>query len=116
MHAWGQEITVRALSGGDRIDLYDAVLANQREVEDWEADQAKDEEARQGHPKAELFDFATLEMIWAIHDSAGERIFTLEDHDRFRDLDYATQAAVYNAIVELRTPLPNLDTLKKSSS
>lgn len=112
--AWGQEITVRAPSGRDRLEMLDVVVENQRAVEDYEADQARDEEAREGFPLVERYSESTIEIIYACYDADGKRIFSMEDYDRMRDLDYATMRLIYNEIVALRTPEVDIEALKKT--
>lgn len=115
VHEWGGSVRVRAMTPRTRVQLLDAINANAREVEDYEADQALELEDRQGLPKVEYLDQTILTLITCIVDEKGKPLFTMADYPQFLDLGYATLGRVWTAIRDLDAPL-DTDALKKTSA
>lgn len=87
--AWGGSVHVRALSLKSRMTLTDAILANQEENAVWIEDQAKPEDEREGVERVDLLDHNILTILHGIVDENGCQMFSMDDYDRFTELDYS---------------------------
>ncbi|MGA1810475.1 hypothetical protein VHN57_02480 [Sphingobium sp. WW5] len=113
---WGVRLNVRAHTLRSRMALLDADTINADAVEEYERDQALPDDERTGVEKVERFDAAIINFIHSIVDDNGDQLFDLSDHDRFRDLSYATLVAIHMAIQQVNEVKPvSFTDLKKNS-
>lgn len=95
---WGGVVRIRALSARARIDLLDAVYANEAAHSAWKEDQALPEEEREGVARTDLFEQSILTVIFGIVDENGDQMFTVEDYAAFAELDYQTIVNLWQAM------------------
>lgn len=106
-------IRVRALSPRLRMDLLDAIHANERAVEDYEADQALPANERKGLPPVERYDQTVLTVLFTCVDEKGQRLFSLSDYPALCDLSLPLLTRLWEAMALLDKPQADL---KKSLS
>lgn len=92
---WGGSVLIRALSIKARILLHDAIALNEAAHSAWREDQAKPEDEREGLARVDLYDQAILTVIHGIVDETGAQMFSVEDYDRFADLNYNTMVSLW---------------------
>lgn len=95
---WGGSVLIRALSAKSRVLLLDAIYANEAAHAAWKEDQAKPEGERAGLDRVDLYDHSILTVIFGIVTDAGEQMFSIEDYERFANLDYNTIVHLWSAM------------------
>lgn len=111
---WGGSVRVRALSPLLRMELSDLVAANQREVEEYEEDQALDEADRKGVAKVELLDQTVVSVIHMVVDEDCNRVFSMDDYPTLANFALPTFRKVWEAFLQLEAGTAPT-ALKKSS-
>lgn len=109
---WGGSVRLRALSGRTRMLLLDAIYANEKEREEWDA---KSDEEKADLTPVHNYDQALLTLLFAIVGEDNEPIFTLSDYEQFLTLNYPTQVSLWQAYTSL-SATPSRDDQKKSSA
>ena len=97
---WGGTVRIRALSARARVDLLDAIYANDAAHTAWKEDQALPEGEREGLPRVDLYEQAILTVIFGIVDENGDQMFSVADYDAFAELDYQTIVSLWQAMQE----------------
>jgi hypothetical protein len=111
---WGGSIIVRAHTLNSRIALADADTINADAVIQYERDQALDEDDRQGLAKVERYDQAIINIIFSVIDENGDFLFSIDDHDRLKELGYGTLITIMTAINDVNSsPQPSASISKK---
>lgn len=110
---WGGEVVIRSLSIKQRVEMLDAFMAHEREVDAYNEDQALPEDERKGVAKVDHLDQAIFQLIYSIVDQNNKLMFTMADYEDFKELDYPTTQRLYSAFLELNAP-KSVDTLKKN--
>jgi len=111
---WGGTVRIRALSARARVDLLDAIYANDAAHTAWKEDQALPEVEREGLPRVDLYEQAILTVIFGIVDENGDQMFSVADYEAFAELDYQTIVSLWQAMQEHARRDP--ESLKKNSA
>lgn len=103
VNEWGETVRIQALTGRDRIEMFDALIL--------------DEEAVKSGYKDKPIDQMILQLIFALRDpKTGERILEIGDADALLDVSYQSLEKLYQAFINLNVVKPeSLETVKKSS-
>jgi hypothetical protein len=110
----GGTVRLRAFTPRTRTELLDVVTENTEAVKAYEADQAKDEDARDGVAPVKAMEVGILQLLFTIVDEDNQRVFGLDDYEAIRDLPYALIQELYSNMIMLENR-QNHDALKKSS-
>ena len=107
-------VRVRAMSPRLRVEMLDVIHANERAVEDYEADQALDEDKREGLAKVERYDQTVLTVLFTLVDEKGNRLFSMDDYDAACDLSMPSLRVIWEAFMQLESGVTPAS-LKKTS-
>ena len=112
---WGGTVRIRSLSVKHRLEMLDCWQQHERLVDAYEEDQKLPEDERTGVARVDHLDQAIFQLIYSIIDTkSGALMFTMDDFEAFKELDYVTLQRLYGVFIQLNAPKPAAD-LKKSS-
>jgi hypothetical protein len=112
---WGGDVCIRALSVKHRVEMLDAWVAHEREVDAYKEDQALPEDERKGVEKVTHLDQAIFQLIYSIVDPKTDKLlFSMADYEAFKELNYPTIQRLYGVFIELNSP-KSVSEVKKSS-
>lgn len=98
---WDDEVMLEAMTIRRRIELLDAILVNQREVQDYQADQELAEDERAGLAKVEALDTCIVTLIYSIVNEDGSLMFTMDDYSLLEGLSYQALTSLWLAAQKL---------------
>lgn len=99
---WGGSVTLRALTPKTRVALLDTIYANEDAVAEYQADQMRDPDDRQGLAEVKKLDSSFLHLMSCIVDSDTlQPLFSIDDYDRFLELPSGILNDLYSTLMVL---------------
>ena len=115
---WGDDVMLEAMTIRRRVELLDAILVNEREVQDYLADQELEEGERAGLAKIDPLDTTVVSLIHSIVNEDGSLMFSMEDYSALASLSYQALGSLWLAARSLNDvrPAPEVQSYLKKSS